>query len=116
MAFTPQDEQFMRQALELARHGTALTSPGARVGAVVVDSQSNIAGTGFYTYQGIKHAEILALEQAAAKARGGTLYLNLEPHCHQGRTPPCTDAIITAGIRRVVAAMADPNPQVAGKG
>ncbi|HEU4413994.1 MAG TPA: bifunctional diaminohydroxyphosphoribosylaminopyrimidine deaminase/5-amino-6-(5-phosphoribosylamino)uracil reductase RibD, partial [Candidatus Angelobacter sp.] len=66
--------------------------------------------------EGLKHAEILALEQAGARARGGTIYLNLEPHCHQGRTPPCTDALISAGIKRVVASMADPNPQVAGKG
>jgi len=116
MSFTTQDEQFMRQALELARCGTSLTSPGARVGAVIVDAQGNEAGSGFYAYDGIKHAEVLALEQAGAKARGGTIYLNLEPHCHQGRTPPCTDALITAGIRRVVAAMADPNPRVAGKG
>jgi diaminohydroxyphosphoribosylaminopyrimidine deaminase / 5-amino-6-(5-phosphoribosylamino)uracil reductase len=116
MAFTAQDEQFMRQALELAQRGAALTSPGARVGAVVVDSAGQIAGRGYYIYDGMKHAEILALEQAGEKARGGMLYLNLEPHCYQGRTPPCTDAIIAAGIKRVVAAMPDPNPQVAGKG
>jgi len=106
----------MRQALDLARRGTGLTSPGARVGAVVVDGSGNIAGTGSYTFDGIKHAEILALEQAGSRARGGIIYLSLEPHCHQGRTPPCTDAIIAAGISRVVAAMADPNPKVAGKG
>jgi diaminohydroxyphosphoribosylaminopyrimidine deaminase/5-amino-6-(5-phosphoribosylamino)uracil reductase len=116
MAFTTQDEQFMRQALELARRGTALTSPGARVGAVVTDSQGNAAGNGFYTFEGVKHAEVLALEQAGAKARGGTIYLNLEPHCYQSRTPPCTDAIIAAGIKRVVASMADPNPKVSGNG
>src|SRR6266849_3896832 len=116
MSFTEKDAQFMRQALELARRGTSLTSPGARVGAVIVDAQGNVAGDGFYTFDGIKHAEVLALEQAGARARGGTIYLNLEPHCHQGRTPPCTDALIAAGIKRVVAAMADPNPQVAGKG
>jgi diaminohydroxyphosphoribosylaminopyrimidine deaminase / 5-amino-6-(5-phosphoribosylamino)uracil reductase len=116
MNFSRQDEQFMRQALELARRGTALTSPGARVGAIVVDSHGNLAGSGFYTFAGIKHAEILALEQAGTKARGGTIYLNLEPHCYQGRTPPCTDAIIAAGVKRVVASMADPNPKVSGKG
>jgi diaminohydroxyphosphoribosylaminopyrimidine deaminase/5-amino-6-(5-phosphoribosylamino)uracil reductase len=116
MAFSEQDEFFMRYALELARRGTALTSPGARVGAVVTDSQGQIVGSGFYTFAGIKHAEVLALEQAGLRARGGTIYLNLEPHCHQGRTPPCTDAIIAAGIARVVAAIADPNPRVAGKG
>jgi diaminohydroxyphosphoribosylaminopyrimidine deaminase/5-amino-6-(5-phosphoribosylamino)uracil reductase len=116
MAFSEQDAQFMRQALELARRGTALVSPGVKVGAVIVDHQGSIVGSGFYTYDGIKHAEVLALEQAGARARGATIYLNLEPHCHQGRTPPCTDALIASGIKRVVAAMADPNPQVAGKG
>lgn len=116
MNFSTQDEQFMRQALELAQRGTALTSPGARVGAVVTDHQGAVVGSGFYAFDGIKHAEALALEQAGAKARGGTLYLNLEPHCYQSRTPPCTDAIIAAGIKRVVASMADPNPKVAGKG
>ena len=106
----------MRQAFDLARLGTGLTSPGARVGAVIADSNGKFAGAGFYTFDGIKHAEVLALEQAGSRAIGGTVYLNLEPHCHQGRTPPCTDAIIAAGITRVVAAMADPNPKVAGKG
>ncbi len=82
----------------------------------MVDTQGNIAGSGFYTFAGVKHAEALALEQAGTKARGGTIYLNLEPHCYQSRTPPCTDAIIAAGIKRVVASMADPNPKVSGKG
>lgn len=116
MAFTIQDAEYMLQALELARRGTALTSPGARVGAVVADSQGNLAGCGSYIFEGVKHAEVLALEQAGARARGGTIYLNLEPHCYQSRTPPCTDAIIAAGIKRVVASMADPNPRVSGKG
>jgi diaminohydroxyphosphoribosylaminopyrimidine deaminase/5-amino-6-(5-phosphoribosylamino)uracil reductase len=116
MRSSAQDERYMREALELARRGTALTSPGARVGAVVVDANGNVAGRGYYIYDGVKHAEVLALEQAKEKARGGTLYLNLEPHCHHGRTPPCTEAIIAAGMKRVVAAMADPNPKVAGKG
>ncbi|HVG90555.1 MAG TPA: bifunctional diaminohydroxyphosphoribosylaminopyrimidine deaminase/5-amino-6-(5-phosphoribosylamino)uracil reductase RibD [Alphaproteobacteria bacterium] len=116
MASSEQDERFMRQALELARRGAALASPGARVGAVIADNNGNLVGSGFYTFEGVKHAEILALEQAGPRARGGSIYLNLEPHCHQGRTPPCTDALIAAGIKRVVAAMADPNPKVAGKG
>jgi len=116
MKFTAQDEQFMRQALDLARQGTALASPNPRVGAVVVDANGQPAGGGFHTYEGVKHAEVLALERAGARARGGTLYLNLEPCCHQGRTAPCTDAVSAAGIKRVVAAMTDPNPQVAGKG
>ncbi len=116
MSFSSQDEQHMGRALQLARQGTALTSPGARVGALVVDTSGEVAGTGSYTYDGVKHAEILALEQAGARARGATLYLNLEPCSHQGRTPPCADAVIAAGLRRVVAAMSDPNPLVAGRG
>jgi diaminohydroxyphosphoribosylaminopyrimidine deaminase / 5-amino-6-(5-phosphoribosylamino)uracil reductase len=110
------DQQFLRRALELARQGIGLASPNPHVGAVIVDSQTNVAGTGVYTYNGVRHAEILALEQAGDKARGGTLYINLEPHAHQGRTPACTDALIAAGIRRVVASMADPNPKVSGRG
>jgi diaminohydroxyphosphoribosylaminopyrimidine deaminase / 5-amino-6-(5-phosphoribosylamino)uracil reductase len=110
------DEQFLRRALDLARQGIGLASPNPHVGAVIVDATSNVAGTGVYTYAGVKHAEIRALEQAGEKARGGTLYINLEPHAHQGRTPPCTDALIAAGIRRVVASMSDPNPRVSGKG
>jgi len=116
MSFSAQDEQFMRQALDLARQGTALASPNPRVGAVVTDTAGQIAGTGFHTYEGVKHAEVIALERAGAKARGGTLYLNLEPCCHHGRTGPCTDVVIAAGIKRVVAAMTDPNPKVASKG
>lgn len=106
----------MRQALALAQRGSALASPNPQVGAVVLNAQGEVAGTGFHTYEGVKHGEVLALEQAGERARGGTLYLNLEPCSHQGRTPPCADAVLAAGIRRVVAAMADPNPQVAGKG
>jgi diaminohydroxyphosphoribosylaminopyrimidine deaminase / 5-amino-6-(5-phosphoribosylamino)uracil reductase len=110
------DEKLIQRALELARQGIGLASPNPYVGAVIADADGNIVGEGTYTYAGIKHAEILALEAAAAKARGGTLYINLEPHAHLGRTPPCTDALISAGIRRVVASMADPNPKVSGRG
>jgi diaminohydroxyphosphoribosylaminopyrimidine deaminase / 5-amino-6-(5-phosphoribosylamino)uracil reductase len=110
------DEQFLHRALDLARQGIGLASPNPYVGAVIVDAQGNIAGTGVYTYAGVKHAEVLALEAAGSRARGGTLYINLEPHAHQGRTPPCTDALIAAGIRRAVAAMPDPNPKVSGLG
>ena len=106
----------MRRALELARAGVGLASPNPAVGAVIVDFAGNDVGAGTHTYEGIKHAEILALEQAGPHARGATLYINLEPCAHQGRTPPCADAVITAGIRRVVCAMQDPNPQVAGQG
>jgi diaminohydroxyphosphoribosylaminopyrimidine deaminase / 5-amino-6-(5-phosphoribosylamino)uracil reductase len=110
------DEQFLRHALGFAREGIGLASPNPYVGAVIVDNSGNIAGTGVYTYAGVKHAEVLALAQAGEKALGGTLYINLEPHSHQGRTPPCTDALISAGVQRVVACMADPNPKVSGSG
>jgi diaminohydroxyphosphoribosylaminopyrimidine deaminase / 5-amino-6-(5-phosphoribosylamino)uracil reductase len=110
------DEFFLQRALDLARQGVGLASPNPHVGAVIVDAQGSIVGTGTYTYDGVKHAEILALEQAGESARGSTLYINLEPHAHQGRTHPCTDALIAAGIRRVVASMADPNPRVSGRG
>jgi diaminohydroxyphosphoribosylaminopyrimidine deaminase / 5-amino-6-(5-phosphoribosylamino)uracil reductase len=110
------DEEHLRRALELARKSIGQASPNPYVGAVITDPQGNVAGEGSYTYAAKKHAEILALEQANAKARGGTLYINLEPHAHQGRTPPCTDALIQAGIHRVVASMPDPNPKVSGRG
>src|ERR1700691_6696109 len=110
------DERFLSRAIDLARQGFGLASPNPHVGAVIVDPQGKIVGTGTYTYEGVRHAEVLALEQAGEKARGGTLYINLEPHSHQGRTPPCTDALIAAGIRRVVASMPDPNPKVSGRG
>jgi diaminohydroxyphosphoribosylaminopyrimidine deaminase / 5-amino-6-(5-phosphoribosylamino)uracil reductase len=110
------DEQHLSRALALARGGMGLASPNPYVGAVIVDAHGNVVGSGTYTYDGVKHAEILALEQAGGKARGGALYINLEPHAHQGRTPPCTDALIKAGIHRVVASMVDPNPKVSGRG
>ncbi len=93
-----------------------MASPNPYVGAVITDAHGKVVGAGTYAYSGAKHAEILALEAAGKRARGGTLYINLEPHAHQGRTPPCTDALIAAGIHRVVAAMPDPNPKVSGQG
>jgi diaminohydroxyphosphoribosylaminopyrimidine deaminase/5-amino-6-(5-phosphoribosylamino)uracil reductase len=110
------DEELLRRALQLARQGIGQASPNPYVGAVIANAQGNVAGTGTYTYAGVKHAEILALDQAGSNARGGSLYINLEPHAHQGRTPPCTDALVAAGIRRVVASMPDPNPRVSGLG
>lgn len=110
------DEMFLQRALDLAREGFGLASPNPYVGAVIVDTKGNTVGTGVYNYTGVKHAEILALEHAGDKARGATLYINIEPHSHQGRTPPCTDALIAAGIHRVVASMPDPNPKVSGRG
>jgi diaminohydroxyphosphoribosylaminopyrimidine deaminase/5-amino-6-(5-phosphoribosylamino)uracil reductase len=113
---TASDELLVRRALELAREGIALTSPNPCVGAVLADGNHNVVGTGVHTYDGVKHAEILALEQAGPKARGATLYINLEPCSHQSRSGPCADALIAAGIRRVVASMPDPNPEVNGRG
>src|SRR5579863_10392964 len=110
------DEKHLHHALELAGQSIGLASPNPYVGAVITDAHGNVLGIGTHTYDGVKHAEILALEQAGVKARGGTLYINLEPHSHQGRTPPCTDALIKAGIQRVVASMSDPNPKVSGRG
>ena len=105
----------MDRALELARLGEALAGPNPMVGAVLVKN-GRVVGEGFHTYDGIKHAEIIAIEAAGRKSRGATLYINLEPCSHQGRTPPCANALIAAGVRRVVAAMGDPNPKVAGRG
>ncbi len=105
----------MDRALELASRGVALASPNPLVGAVLV-RDGRVAGEGFHTYDGIRHAEVIALGAAGESARGATLYINLEPCCHTGRTGPCTQALIAAGVSRVVAAMADPNPSVAGRG
>jgi diaminohydroxyphosphoribosylaminopyrimidine deaminase / 5-amino-6-(5-phosphoribosylamino)uracil reductase len=106
---------FLREAFELARRGKGQTSPNPMVGAVLVQDGEAV-GRGFHTYGGRKHAEILALEEAAGRARGATLYINLEPCSHQGRTGPCAEALIAAGVSRVVSAMEDPNPRVAGEG
>jgi diaminohydroxyphosphoribosylaminopyrimidine deaminase/5-amino-6-(5-phosphoribosylamino)uracil reductase len=116
MADSTIDEKFLRRALDLAGQGIGLASPNPCVGAVIVDQHGTIVGEGFHTYDGIRHAEIVAFEQAGERACGATLYINLEPCSHQGRTGPCADAVIAAGIRRVVASMSDPNPQVAGSG
>jgi diaminohydroxyphosphoribosylaminopyrimidine deaminase/5-amino-6-(5-phosphoribosylamino)uracil reductase len=105
----------MREALNLARKGRSLASPNPLVGAVVV-RDDEVVGRGFHTYAGLHHAEIIALAQAGDLARGATIYLNLEPCAHQGRTPPCVDALIRCGVSRVVAPLADPNPLVAGQG
>src|ERR1700683_4673097 len=96
------DQQHMRKALDLALAGVGLVSPNPAVGAVVVEASGREVGAGTHTYDGVKHAEVLALEQAGNAARGGTLYLNLEPCSHWGRTGPCADAAIAAGVRRVV--------------
>jgi diaminohydroxyphosphoribosylaminopyrimidine deaminase/5-amino-6-(5-phosphoribosylamino)uracil reductase len=113
--FGAADREFMRQALDLAARGLYTTTPNPRVGCVIVKDDATV-GTGWHEKAGMPHAEVLALEAAGALARGATLYVNLEPCNHHGRTPPCVDAVIAAGIKRVVAAMQDPNPKVAGSG
>lgn len=110
------DQRFLRRALELAQRGFGLTSPNPNVGAVLVSDAGEIVGEGFHTYEGVKHAEIIAIEKAGAQAHDATLYINLEPCSHHGRTGPCADAVIAAGIRRAVACMPDPNPEVSGRG
>jgi len=109
-------DRFMRRALELAERGRGLTSPNPMVGAVVVTAGGEVIGEGFHARAGGPHAEVDALQMAGARARGATLYVTLEPCAHQGRTPPCVDAIVAAGVARVVAAVGDPNPLVAGRG
>src|SRR5689334_21394078 len=108
------DTAYIRRTLELAEQGVGLTSPGAMVGAVIV-KDGKVLGEGFYTYDGIDHAETIALKRAGPAARGATVYTSLEPCSHQGRTPPCAKALIDAGIIRVVTAMEDPNPEVNGR-
>jgi diaminohydroxyphosphoribosylaminopyrimidine deaminase / 5-amino-6-(5-phosphoribosylamino)uracil reductase len=110
------DHLIMQRALDLAAQGIGQVSPGPLVGTVIVSDQGQIVGEGFYLYDQMKHAETLALEQAGGRARGGTAYVSLEPHAHHGRTPPCTDGLIKAGIKRVVAPVEDPNPRVSGCG
>jgi diaminohydroxyphosphoribosylaminopyrimidine deaminase/5-amino-6-(5-phosphoribosylamino)uracil reductase len=106
----------LRRTLALAREGTGLVSPNPLVGCVIVDKAGTVIGEGTYTYDGTIHAEAIALSQAGGRAEGGTAYISLEPHSHQGRTPPCTDALIAAKITHVVAPIEDPNPLVSGKG
>jgi diaminohydroxyphosphoribosylaminopyrimidine deaminase/5-amino-6-(5-phosphoribosylamino)uracil reductase len=105
----------MEHALTLARKGVGLASPNPQVGCVIV-REGQIVGEGFHQYEWREHAEIVALKSAGQKARGATLYVTLEPCNHTGRTGPCTEAIIAAGVRRVVAAMQDPNPATSGRG
>ncbi len=110
-----EDYKFMARALALAAQGYYSTRPNPRVGCVVT-SNGNVVGEGFHYRAGEPHAEVNALRAAGVHARGATVYVSLEPCCHQGRTPPCTDALIEAGVRRVVYAASDPNPRVAGNG
>ncbi len=109
------DERYMWMTLDLARQGLGKTNPNPMVGAVLV-KDGEVVGTGYHEKAGLPHAEIIALQQAGEKARDATLYVNLEPCSHQGRTPPCVDAVVEAGVRKVVLATMDPNPLVAGQG
>lgn len=113
--FSPADEHFMARALALAAHGLFTTTPNPRVGCVIV-RHGAIAGEGFHARAGEPHAETNALRAAGERAAGATVYLTLEPCSHHGRTPPCVEALIAAKVKRVVAAMQDPNPKVAGDG
>ena len=110
------DRRSTERALALAAKGLGLVSPNPLVGCVIVSSDGQVVGEGYYTYDGVTHAELIALEQAGEKARGGTAYVSLEPHDYHGKTPPCTEALISAGIKRVVCPIEDPNPLVSGKG
>ena len=113
--FSPIDERMMSRALQLAARGLYTTQPNPRVGCVIAHG-ATVVGEGWHGRAGEAHAEALALQQAGGNAKGATAYVTLEPHCHESRTPPCTDALIRAGVARVISAMADPNPQVSGKG
>lgn len=113
--WSDQDCRYMARALQLAQRGLYSTDPNPRVGCVIVRDGA-IVGEGWHERAGEAHAEVMALAAAGDRARGATAYVTLEPCCHHGRTPPCTDALLDAGIGRVVAAMPDPNPQVASQG
>ena len=113
--FSQFDERMMRRALELARLGRYSNHPNPRVGCVLA-LEEQIVGEGWHRKSGEAHAEVLALAAAGERARGATAYVTLEPHCFHGRTPPCTDALIRAGVKRVVCGMLDPNPKVSGAG
>ena len=113
---TPRDIEFMQRALFLAERGRGTTTPNPVVGAVIVDADGAVVGQGAHRVAGGPHAEIFAIESAGARARGATLYCTLEPCCHVGRTGPCAERVVAAGIRRVVVALDDPNPKVAGGG
>jgi diaminohydroxyphosphoribosylaminopyrimidine deaminase/5-amino-6-(5-phosphoribosylamino)uracil reductase len=114
--WTETDRRLMSRALELAAKGVGQVSPGPLVGCVIAAPGGEVIGEGLYVYENLKHAETYALEQAGARAKGATAYVSLEPHAHHGRTPPCTDALIKAGISRVVVPIEDPNSRVSGKG
>ncbi|WP_457676740.1 bifunctional diaminohydroxyphosphoribosylaminopyrimidine deaminase/5-amino-6-(5-phosphoribosylamino)uracil reductase RibD, partial [Thiolapillus sp.] len=115
MKFSADDHRHMAHAIRLARRGLYTTDPNPRVGCVLV-RDGEVVGEGWHRKAGEPHAERLAIADAGEKARGATAYVTLEPCCHHGRTPPCTEGLLEVGVSRVVAAMEDPNPLVAGKG
>lgn len=110
------DIKMTRRSLELASFGVGQVSPSPLVGCLIVSEMGEIVGEGSYIYENVTHAEVLALNEAGERAKGGTAYVSLEPHSYHGRTKPCTDELINAGIRRVVCPVEDPNPLVSGKG
>ena len=110
-----QDRHYMQLALELAEKARGRTSPNPMVGAVLV-KDGEVVGKGFHVKAGSAHAEVVALTDAGERAKGATAYVTLEPCCHYGRTGPCTEALLKAGVKKVVVAMKDPNPLVAGQG
>jgi diaminohydroxyphosphoribosylaminopyrimidine deaminase/5-amino-6-(5-phosphoribosylamino)uracil reductase len=110
------DREMMQRALQLAARGIGQVSPGPLVGTVIVTESGEIAGEGFYVYDRVEHAESVALAQAGSRAQGASAYVSLEPHAHQARTPPCTEALVKAGIKRVISPIEDPNPKVSGRG
>ncbi len=114
--WTEFDRLMMARALELALKGQGQVSPGPLVGCVIASPGREVIGEGFYVYEAVKHAETIAIEQAGSRTEGATAYVSLEPHAHHGRTPPCTDALIAAGVTRVIAPIEDPNPKVSGSG
>ena len=116
MVFNEPQIELVRRSLDLAALGIGLVSPNPLVGCVIVSADGEVVGEGTYIYDKLIHAEAIALEQAGNSASGGTAYVSLEPHDHHGKTPPCTEALINAGIKRVVCPIEDPNPLVSGRG
>jgi diaminohydroxyphosphoribosylaminopyrimidine deaminase/5-amino-6-(5-phosphoribosylamino)uracil reductase len=112
---TEQDQRHLTRAIELAREGRGHTSPNPIVGAVIV-RDGDVLGEGYHTAYGAAHAEVSALESCLKDPVGATMYVTLEPCCHQGQTPPCTDAIVRAGIQRVVVGSDDPSEKASGRG
>ena len=108
--------KWMKRAIDLASLGKNTTSPNPRVGAVILDKNGNLISEGFHFKAGMPHAEAMAFSNLKKDAKGGSMYVNLEPCCHQGKTPPCVDKVISSGIRKVYISMQDPDKRVSGQG